>query len=103
MVYSQLADLSTVSLNDISVGGYGSFAAVATPTCGQRKAFELSCVDPAKMFPAADRLESANRLTAKGKLRFCGMKFRWMHAAFHYINLRIGICGGLGTPPPHKL
>ena len=54
-LHTLLTDLSTVALNDISVGGSGSFKVVTTPTPGQRKAFELLGVDPAKMFPAAGR------------------------------------------------
>ena len=54
-LHTLLADLSTVALNDVSVGGSGSFKAVTTPTPGQRKAFELLGVDPAGMFPAAGR------------------------------------------------
>ena len=54
-LHTLLADLSTVALNDVSVGGSGSFKVVTTPTPGQRKAFELLGVDPAKMFPAAGR------------------------------------------------
>ena len=53
--HTLLADLSTVALSDVSLGGSGSFAVVTTPTPGQRKAFELLGVDPAKMFPAAGR------------------------------------------------
>ena len=54
-LHALLADLSTVALNDVSVGGSGSFPVVTTPTPGQRKAFELLGVDPVKMFPAAGR------------------------------------------------
>ena len=54
-LHTLLADLSTVALNDVSVGGSGSFAVVTPPTPGQRKAFELLGVDPAGMFPAAGR------------------------------------------------
>ena len=54
-LHTLLADLSTVALNDVSVGGSGIFPVVTTPTPGQRKAFELLGVDPAKMFPAAGR------------------------------------------------
>ena len=52
---SLLADLSTVALNDVSLGGSGSFAVVTTPTPGQQKAFELLGIDPAKMIPASDK------------------------------------------------
>ena len=52
--HSLLADLSTVALNDVSLGDSGSFAVVTTPTPGQQKAFDLLEIDPAKMIPATD-------------------------------------------------
>ena len=50
-----LADLSTVVLNDVSIGESESFKLVTAPTPTQRKAFDLLGVNPAKMFPAAGR------------------------------------------------
>ena len=49
------ADLSTVALNDISIGDSESFKLAAAPTPGQQKAFDLLGVNPRKMFPQAGR------------------------------------------------
>ncbi len=53
--HTLLADLSTIALNEVAVGSFGTIPAVTTPTPGQRRVFELLGVDLAKMFPAAGR------------------------------------------------
>ena len=53
--HTLLADLSTVVLNDVSIGESESFKLVTTPTTGQQKAFDLLGVNPRKMFPKAGR------------------------------------------------
>ena len=53
--HTLLADLSTVALNDVSIGGSESFKLVTTPTPGQQKAFDLLGVNPRSMFPQAGR------------------------------------------------
>ena len=53
--HTLLADLSTVVLNDVSIGGSESFKLVTTPTPGQQKAFDLLGVNPRSMFPKAGR------------------------------------------------
>ena len=53
--HTLLADLSTVALNDVSIGGSESFKLVTSPTPGQKKAFDLLGVNPARVFPAAGR------------------------------------------------
>ena len=50
-----LTDLTTVALNDVSIGGSESFKLVTAPTPGQKKAFDLSDINPAKPFSAAGR------------------------------------------------
>ena len=50
-----LADLSTVVLNDVSIGESESFTLVTTPTTGQRKAFGLLGADSRRMLPQAGR------------------------------------------------
>ena len=53
--HTLLADLSTVALNDISIGDSESFKLVTAPTPGQQKAFDLLGVNPRSMFPKAGR------------------------------------------------
>ena len=53
--HTLLADLSTVVLNDVSIGDSESFKLVTKPTPGQQKAFDLLGVNPRNMFPKADR------------------------------------------------
>ena len=50
-----LVDLTTVALNDVSIGGSGNFKLAAASTPGQRVAFDLLGVNPTKMFPAVGR------------------------------------------------
>ncbi len=69
-----LADLSTVVLNDVSIGESESFKLAAALTLAQRKAFDLLGVNPAGMFPEAGRQDSANRVPAKENLRFRAVK-----------------------------
>ena len=54
-LYTLLADLSTVALNEVALGSSGTIPAVTTPKPGQRKAFEPLGVDLAGMFPDAGR------------------------------------------------
>ena len=74
--HTLLADLSTVVLNDVSIGDSESFKLAAAPTHTQRTAFDLLGVNPRGMFPKAGCQDSANRVSAKGNLRFCAVKFR---------------------------
>ena len=67
--HTLLADLSTVALNDVSIGEYD-------PDARAKKAFDLLGANPATVFPKAGRQESANRVPAKGNLSFCAVKFR---------------------------
>ena len=53
--HTLLADLSTVVLNDVSIGESESFKLVTAPTPGQQKAFDLLGVNPRSMFPKAGR------------------------------------------------
>ena len=53
--HTLLADLSTVVLNDVSIGESESFKLAAAPTPGQQKAFDLLGVNPKSMFPKAGR------------------------------------------------
>ena len=53
--YTLLADLSTVVLNYVSIGGSESFKLAAAPTPTPRKAFDLLGADPRSMFPKAGR------------------------------------------------
>ena len=53
--HTLLADLSTVVLNDVSIGDSESFKLAAAPTPTQRKAFDLLGVNPRSMFPKAGR------------------------------------------------
>ena len=53
--HTLLADLSTVVLNDVSIGESESFKLAAAPTPGQQKAFDLLGVNPRSMFPKAGR------------------------------------------------
>ena len=53
--HTLLADLSTVVLNDGSIGKSQNFKLVTSPIPTQRKAFDLLGVNPSKMFPEADR------------------------------------------------
>ena len=53
--HTLLADLSTVVLNDVSVGDSENFKLAAAPTPTQRKAFDLLGVNPRNMFPKAGR------------------------------------------------
>lgn len=64
--HALLADLSTIALNEVALGPSGTIPAVATPTPGQRKAFEPLGVDPAKMFPAAGRWKTEKALRTRG-------------------------------------
>ena len=54
-LHTLLADLSTVVLNDVSIGESESFKLAAAPTPGQQKAFDLLGADPKSMFPKAGR------------------------------------------------
>ena len=54
-LHTLLADLSTVVLNDVSIGESESFKLAAAPTPGQKRAFDLLGVNPRKMFPQAGR------------------------------------------------
>ena len=74
--HTLLADLSTVVLNEVSIGDSECFELAAAPTHTQRKAFDLLGVNPRSMFPKAGRLDSAHRVPAKENLRFCAVKFR---------------------------
>lgn len=77
--HTPFADLSPVALNDVSVGGSESVKLVTTPTPAQQKAFDLLNINPAKLFPAAGRWDSENRVPDKEKLVFCAVKFRLAH------------------------
>ena len=54
-LHTLLVDLSTVVLNDVSIGESESFKLVTAPTPGQQKAFDLLGGNPGKMFPQAGR------------------------------------------------
>ena len=68
--HALLADLSPVALNDVSVGGSESVKLVTTPTPAQQKAFDLLDINPTKLFPAAGRWDSENRVPDTEKLVF---------------------------------
>ena len=75
-LHTLLADLSTIALNEAALGSSGTIPAVTTPPPpGQRRAFELLGVDPAKMFPAAGRWKTKKGLADKGNLRFWPVTF----------------------------
>jgi len=67
-IHSLLADRSTAS-----PFSSGSFQAVLT--LGQRKAFDRSDINPAKMFLSSGMQECANRIADKEICVFCAVKF----------------------------
>ena len=69
------ADLSAVAADDVAIGESESIKLAAAPTPTQQKAFDLLGINPTKMFPAAGRQESANRVPDKKNLSFCNVKF----------------------------
>ena len=50
-----LADLSSLSVTDFSIGESGSVKLVTAPTPTQQKAFDLLDMNPTEIFPAVGR------------------------------------------------
>lgn len=73
--FALLSNLSTVALNEVSIGRSESFKLIKASTPGQRKAFNLLGVNPTKIFPAVGRQNSVNRVPAKENLHLCAVKF----------------------------
>ena len=68
-LYSARSSMYSPSTNLISSNALFSFGIAASSTSGLQKAVEFMSIRPAKMFPAASKLESADCPADRGKMR----------------------------------